>query len=1176
MAVLCQPGGEPIPGYQLVQRLGTGGYGEVWKATAPGELTKAIKIVYGHRRDARAEQELKSLGRIKEVRHPFILSLERFEIIENQLVIVMELADGSLMDRFQECQQSGLPGIPRPELLGHLLDAAEALDYMGEQYGLQHLDIKPQNLLLVGGRIKLADFGLVKDLEGSSASATGGITPIYATPEAFDGRVSRFSDQYSLAIVYQEMLTGCRPFPGTTALQLAAQHGKCPPLLDSLTAQDRPIIRRALSKIPEQRFPTCQELVQSLLAAGEPLSRSTGSKAAIRSPLRAEQSSRVIRRTATPAARVGHVSNVLPQPEHSPREVAAPRAREVSTPVLRPQKDANQASPVRGALVSPTAGGPGLRPTLFLGVGGIAGWTLGRLRQRLQRRFGDLATVPILRLLLLDTDRTAFLPAEPQESGAARDATETLLLPLRRPEHYRAQARELLRWIDRRWLYNIPRSLLTEGARPLGHLALIDHAAEVLSRLRETISALTSASAKAASVQATGLQLRGEDPQVFVVASIAGGTGGGMVLALAYAMQQVLAELDLPSDRLRGILVLATGSRQSEAELARLNAYATLSELQYFSSPGAVYPGDPEHELLACGPGVSPFRDTYIVHLGDQLDRTSVEAATDSLADYLSLCAASGVGAFLDEWREQTHAATYGSENCRLRLFCLHRLSFPKLPLAARAADLFCKQLVDRWCGQAGGREEERAEQEARVQIPLLGLDLESLANQFHAAALRVFGEEPEQCFLKMLADFPPERMPSPTQPLTPEFTKETLTKIDIFLGPSADPRGGNRPVQTPVDVELSKQAELLTRERSRWIIDWFLTLVETPDRRLKAAHSAAQASRRYVAEASSRLQEQLTQLQSQRALLRSRYAAGDFGSPGSGSAWLGNRRRLSAESSPRQKLIDYCSLRLHEIVLENVVGVFDGVAGQIADFLPKLEHGSETLRHFSAGLASPTVPTQGIAEAPLSLPNLTEFLPDGCKSLAEGAQRLLRRLEPGLSQSFENALQAEVLSPRGGLWGIASGKAEGVQPVQTELRRRALAHLIQATRDLDAAKLFLEHLPEHDDALRELLAYLASVLPNPEVPKGWQHLVVALPDSSAGATLRELLAPALAELPSTVLDSEGDIVLCHEAADLPLPQMATILIGDEAPYAEAARHVLTRTDIPWSPLSLGKTARMG
>src|SRR5262249_5592107 len=156
--------------------------------------------------------------------------------------------------RFQACREQGLPGIPREELLGHVRDAAEALDYMSEVHGLQHLDIKPENLLLLGGRLKVADFGLVKELLGSSTRITGGVTPIYAPPEAFDGKVSRYPDQYSLAIVYQEMLTSQRPFPGTTAYQLAAQHTCAPPLLGPLPPQDRPPIARALSKVPEQRF----------------------------------------------------------------------------------------------------------------------------------------------------------------------------------------------------------------------------------------------------------------------------------------------------------------------------------------------------------------------------------------------------------------------------------------------------------------------------------------------------------------------------------------------------------------------------------------------------------------------------------------------------------------------------------------------------------------------------------------------------------------------------------------------------------------------------------------------------------------------------------------------------------------------------------------------------------
>ena len=102
---------EPIAGYVLRERIGAGGYGEVWKAEAPGGLHKAVKIVFGCLGEERANTELKSLNRIREVRHPFVLSLERIEVIDGRLIIVSELADASLKDRFQECREAGLPGI---------------------------------------------------------------------------------------------------------------------------------------------------------------------------------------------------------------------------------------------------------------------------------------------------------------------------------------------------------------------------------------------------------------------------------------------------------------------------------------------------------------------------------------------------------------------------------------------------------------------------------------------------------------------------------------------------------------------------------------------------------------------------------------------------------------------------------------------------------------------------------------------------------------------------------------------------------------------------------------------------------------------------------------------------------------------------------------------------------
>src|SRR5947209_16042279 len=154
MAVRIENLAEPLPGYRLIERIGGGGFGEVWKCEAPGGLFKAIKFVFGDLKAAgdenqRAEQELKALSRVKTVRHPYILSLERYDIIDGQLLIVMELADRNLWDRFKECRSQGLQGIPRNELLNIMEESAEALDLMNNQYGLQHLDIKPQNIFLV-------------------------------------------------------------------------------------------------------------------------------------------------------------------------------------------------------------------------------------------------------------------------------------------------------------------------------------------------------------------------------------------------------------------------------------------------------------------------------------------------------------------------------------------------------------------------------------------------------------------------------------------------------------------------------------------------------------------------------------------------------------------------------------------------------------------------------------------------------------------------------------------------------------------------------------------------------------------------------------------------------------------------------------------------------------------
>ena len=174
----------------------------------------------------------------------------------------MELADCTLLDRRAEAASKGLPGIPRDELLEWLRQAAEGIDHLHAK-GVQHRDIKARNLLLVGGCVKVADFGLARVLSHTVTGHTGSLTLAFAAPEFFGGRTARQSDQYSLAVTYCQLRGGRLPFEGTPA-QVVAGHLHKPPDLSMLPTEERPAVARALAKRPQNRWPGCREFVTAL------------------------------------------------------------------------------------------------------------------------------------------------------------------------------------------------------------------------------------------------------------------------------------------------------------------------------------------------------------------------------------------------------------------------------------------------------------------------------------------------------------------------------------------------------------------------------------------------------------------------------------------------------------------------------------------------------------------------------------------------------------------------------------------------------------------------------------------------------------------------------------------------------------------------------------------------
>ena len=299
---LLRQGVEIVPGYKLVRLLGKGGYGEVWEARAPGGKPAALKII-GNVDSTQGKQEFKALELIKNVDHEFLLELNAYWLLDNtgevipdevrslpdapvptMLVIATKLASKNLFQHMQDYQKSypQYGGIPLDRLLPYMRQSALAIDYLNapqhllgdRPVSIQHRDIKPQNILVVGNGVKVGDFGLAKVVEGTSAVIHGdsqGLTLHYAAPEMFQNKVTAWSDQYSLAVTYVHLRTGKLPFKTSAPSEIVMTHLQGKLDLSSLADAERRVIGKATSVDPEARFQNCLEMVEALEEVCGPL-----------------------------------------------------------------------------------------------------------------------------------------------------------------------------------------------------------------------------------------------------------------------------------------------------------------------------------------------------------------------------------------------------------------------------------------------------------------------------------------------------------------------------------------------------------------------------------------------------------------------------------------------------------------------------------------------------------------------------------------------------------------------------------------------------------------------------------------------------------------------------------------------------------------------------------------
>ena len=264
---------QTLGSYKLISRLGAGGMGEVWRAEDTRlQRFVAIKILSEHIANdpewkARFLREARTVAQMN---HPNIATIYSIEQEGETFFIAMELVEGESLATV--LAQGKLE--PR-EAVRILRQVAEALAEAHEK-GVVHRDVKPDNIIVSKRVVKVLDFGIAKQLVSTTESPTltqGGMivgTPFYMSPEQALGRpVDARSDIFSLGVVLYEALAGKRPFEGEAVTETMmniimtepADLAVIAPAVPSMLAD---VVRRALQKKPENRFPTAGELVDAL------------------------------------------------------------------------------------------------------------------------------------------------------------------------------------------------------------------------------------------------------------------------------------------------------------------------------------------------------------------------------------------------------------------------------------------------------------------------------------------------------------------------------------------------------------------------------------------------------------------------------------------------------------------------------------------------------------------------------------------------------------------------------------------------------------------------------------------------------------------------------------------------------------------------------------------------
>jgi hypothetical protein len=782
---------------------------------------------------------------------------------------------------------------------------------------------------------------------------------------------------------------------------------------------------------------------------------------------------------------------------------------------------------------------------MLIGVGRSAVSALHRLRAALFARFGPLENLPHLRWLFLDTDSAGITAAQEGPPGTALTAQEVFYCRLNTTDHYVKETSlrvPIASWLNPLLLYRIPRTGLTGGVRALGRLALMDHYAKICQRLKDELRACTHPNVLAAVAQKTGLTLRGNRPRVYVVAHLAGGTGSGLFIDLAYLTRDLLRQLGHVHPEIIGLFAVPAANNRGDKPAALCNTFAALSELKHFSSPGVTFQadyGDPEGIVSDSNP---PFSQCYLLPAPAEATKERTPQPAEMAGGFLFSDLVTPLGSAADACRLRAKPSPPASPG--MNSFGMYRFSWPRRTFMQQAARRLCRQLVDHWmAGVQPNSEEIRAwliDQWSRR-----GLEAKVLAGRLKSACQQAFQKDPDE----VLAAFGQQlhAQLAAGQKLDRAAAEQVMMHLEQLVGRPRIPPKPGQPKVAPspaglLERTLSEATRTISAECDKHLADLCVCALDEPRFRLAGAEfivpsilamidqflQKQQIFGKDFAETSQVAYEQLLTLTANLEGL---------------GGWL---RRGSTVNDLIEMVLVYPKARYQELVHESVMSILHGLRATYPRYSGDIEMCRKRLEEFRRSLQA----LQPFKEAGAEVGPGISLLPVGCATMEEAVKLFVRTIEPAELTDLDGKIQQVI---RGKLKSLVNVCLNAAAPkllgeLEMAMQEQAEAFVAPRIGDSDTAQFFLKQYQQEAEMLKDIAGAFHQASPPSLEGAGDKgdgnssdiH-VLTVPAGPAGEQFALLARQAMPGVELAVAPGTDHILFYREKPGLPiadLPQL--------------------------------------